>query len=194
MRGLLLACASAMVLAAPAHASDFVFRGALASDGDLPELEFSITGFVEEPVPWTFGPGSEVITWTGVIRDIEITLTPFSDTPPTSQSVSFIARNYWSGWTTSTWFANATFGQSQWFSFQYQSGGINASLIDGSDIHLWNRATWYEIRGDTPMLAFVPEPATWAMMLGGFGIVGAAMRRRKGSVPLANKPPMNRAT
>lgn len=25
----------------------------------------------------------------------------------------------------------------------------------------------------------VPEPAAWAMMLGGFGIVGAAMRRRK---------------
>ena len=25
----------------------------------------------------------------------------------------------------------------------------------------------------------VPEPATWAMMVGGFGIVGAAMRRRK---------------
>lgn len=25
----------------------------------------------------------------------------------------------------------------------------------------------------------VPEPASWAMMLGGFGLVGAAMRRRK---------------
>ena len=24
----------------------------------------------------------------------------------------------------------------------------------------------------------VPEPATWAMMIGGFGLVGAAMRRR----------------
>nr|WP_084192404.1 PEPxxWA-CTERM sorting domain-containing protein [Parasphingorhabdus marina] len=25
----------------------------------------------------------------------------------------------------------------------------------------------------------VPEPATWAMMIGGFGLVGGAMRRRK---------------
>ena len=31
----------------------------------------------------------------------------------------------------------------------------------------------------------VPEPATWAMMLGGFGIVGAAMRRRKVLVAFA---------
>lgn len=28
------------------------------------------------------------------------------------------------------------------------------------------------------MAAGVPEPATWAMMIGGFGMVGAAMRRR----------------
>lgn len=29
------------------------------------------------------------------------------------------------------------------------------------------------------LLVYVPEPATWAMMLGGFGFVGAMMRRRK---------------
>jgi hypothetical protein len=31
----------------------------------------------------------------------------------------------------------------------------------------------------------VPEPATWAMMIGGFGLVGASMRRRKVSVRFA---------
>ncbi|WP_375392804.1 PEPxxWA-CTERM sorting domain-containing protein [uncultured Sphingomonas sp.] len=30
----------------------------------------------------------------------------------------------------------------------------------------------------------VPEPATWAMMIGGFGLVGASMRRRKTSTNL----------
>lgn len=30
----------------------------------------------------------------------------------------------------------------------------------------------------TVPVAGVPEPATWAMMLGGFGFMGAAMRRR----------------
>jgi len=31
----------------------------------------------------------------------------------------------------------------------------------------------------------VPEPATWAMMLGGFGLVGSAMRRRQSRVSFA---------
>ncbi|HWI86755.1 MAG TPA: NF038122 family metalloprotease, partial [Sphingomonas sp.] len=30
--------------------------------------------------------------------------------------------------------------------------------------------------------SFVPEPASWAMMLGGFGLVGGALRRRRTSV------------
>ena len=31
----------------------------------------------------------------------------------------------------------------------------------------------------------VPEPSTWAMMIGGFGLVGTAMRRRKASLSFA---------
>lgn len=31
----------------------------------------------------------------------------------------------------------------------------------------------------------VPEPAAWALMLGGFGMVGAAMRRREGRAAIA---------
>ena len=30
----------------------------------------------------------------------------------------------------------------------------------------------------TISLAAIPEPATWAMMVGGFGVIGASMRRR----------------
>ncbi len=35
--------------------------------------------------------------------------------------------------------------------------------------------------GVSPMLAsgVVPEPATWAMMIAGFGLVGAMVRRRR---------------
>ncbi len=33
--------------------------------------------------------------------------------------------------------------------------------------------------------AAVPEPATWAMMIGGFAFAGAAMRRRRASVAFA---------
>jgi hypothetical protein len=31
------------------------------------------------------------------------------------------------------------------------------------------------------ILAAVPEPATWAMMLLGFGAIGLSMRKRRGS-------------
>lgn len=31
---------------------------------------------------------------------------------------------------------------------------------------------------------FVPEPATWAMMIGGFGVIGGAMRRRREAATL----------
>jgi hypothetical protein len=35
------------------------------------------------------------------------------------------------------------------------------------------------------LTATVPEPATWAMMIGGFGLVGAASRRRRATVTFA---------
>nr|WP_293969539.1 PEPxxWA-CTERM sorting domain-containing protein [Sphingomonas sp.] len=31
----------------------------------------------------------------------------------------------------------------------------------------------------------MPEPATWAMFIGGFGLVGATMRRRRPTVRFA---------
>lgn len=34
-------------------------------------------------------------------------------------------------------------------------------------------------------IGFVPEPATWAMMIAGFGLVGASLRRRRESAQLA---------
>jgi hypothetical protein len=48
-------------------------------------------------------------------------------------------------------------------------------------------SSWGELNGFVPVsihTAFIassmmPEPGTWAMMLGGFGVVGAAMRRRR---------------
>lgn len=36
-----------------------------------------------------------------------------------------------------------------------------------------------------PVAAPVPEPATWAMMVGGFGLIGAAVRRRRMTVRFA---------
>lgn len=37
----------------------------------------------------------------------------------------------------------------------------------------------------TRAIAAVPEPATWLMMIGGFGLAGAAIRRRRSKLALA---------
>ena len=64
-------------------------------------------------------------------------------------------------------------------------GGENALVIN------WNRGTgqWndinptstygYVVELDPAQPGGVPEPATWAMVIGGFGLVGATMRRRR---------------
>ena len=50
--------------------------------------------------------------------------------------------------------------------------GVFEAVVGNAD------AAQFVIKTLTPSPG-VPEPAAWAMMLGGFGIVGAAMRRRK---------------
>lgn len=54
---------------------------------------------------------------------------------------------------------------------------VAANFNQGGEVHLGT----YKLGGDflnTPGGSVVPEPATWAMMIMGFGLVGAAMRRR----------------
>jgi hypothetical protein len=58
---------------------------------------------------------------------------------------------------------------------QLQAKGLDAGEFSGS-------AGFIKVKGTlTPCIsAAVPEPASWAMMIGGVGFVGGAMRRRQG--------------
>ncbi len=55
---------------------------------------------------------------------------------------------------------------------------ITLDLSDG--VNLFNPDTAFTSVGITlESVGAVPEPASWAMMIGGFGLVGGAMRRRR---------------
>ena len=62
------------------------------------------------------------------------------------------------------------------------------------DLSLDGGATWMPAGPNPPTEPYieywsddgVPEPSTWALMIGGFGLVGAALRRRRGSGALAS--------
>ena len=59
---------------------------------------------------------------------------------------------------------------------------ITASMLDVFGLRLPANST-ATLFASTP--GAVPEPSTWAMMIGGFGLIGGAMRRRRGTPALA---------
>ena len=74
--------------------------------------------------------------------------------------------------------------------------GIQFFTAAGNDIRFFyqDTASRYRVNTFSPgsssfvtatssLVAGVPEPATWLMMIGGFGAVGAGMRHRRRSVP-----------
>lgn len=78
-----------------------------------------------------------------------------------------------------TVFGNQLIGSTGYadFSNGLRGLGVFEAVVGNDD------AAQFVIKTLTPSPG-VPEPAAWAMMLGGFGIVGAAMRRRKDTLAI----------
>ncbi len=80
---------------------------------------------------------------------------------------------------TATVFGNELIGSTAYADFSNGLRGLGTFVgVDGDA-----NAAQFVITTFTPSPG-VPEPAAWAMMLGGFGLVGAAMRRRKHSMSI----------
>ena len=70
----------------------------------------------------------------------------------------------------------------QQFSFTFNSGAATVGTLGLRDLetnYLYNDFAIDDISlTGTPGAAVVPEPATWTLLIGGFAMVGVAMRRR----------------
>lgn len=75
---------------------------------------------------------------------------------------------------------NGVYGRST-FSILRPTADIAFFRISGSDSYGVNQVVLDGLVPNNP----VPEPATWAMMIGGFALAGAAMRRRRTAVSFA---------
>lgn len=65
------------------------------------------------------------------------------------------------------------------------SVAIQAVSTQANLFQIDNLVTNQRVAGDPPREGAVPEPASWVMMLMGFGALGATLRRRKASVSFA---------
>lgn len=70
------------------------------------------------------------------------------------------------------------------FATTYGTGNGGIPYFDDRVTQLIQFQTFIE-NGLTPIVAGVPEPASWALMVAGFGLVGGAIRRRRSSVAVA---------
>ena len=62
-----------------------------------------------------------------------------------------------------------------------------APSVTGDDDVIFDLVEVTAVTGEppAPVSGAVPEPATWAMMIGGFGLIGGTMRRRRATLHLA---------
>ncbi len=232
MKKILLAAASLIAFAVPAHADTIsqpnsgsnvgplcgwpyqggacqtVFIGesfTASTSGNLTNLQFSLLGgsnltsvqaivyALNGPLDTTFTPGAEIWRSAAVAGTSGVL-----DFNPTGIAVA-AGQNYVAF--LSTYYATGT-GQANVSSCNPFGGGACAvsnanpnlgraitGIVRGSNL---DELTFAQVVNGSQDLTFsatitpsVPEPATWAMMIAGFGMVGGAMRRRSVSVRFA---------
>lgn len=185
-----IALSATLAVVTPAHAA---LLGTTANAGYfIPDVATVYGGAIASPDSFTIGTGSETsvnvegVTFIDVdFADLGVSLV-FSTvlTGPTWNSASFngliFSGTGFSSLTGATLLGTSTFG----------SGAFTESDIAlvGNELRLdWNSVPYAD--GQRIDIAFtnaaVPEPASWAMLIAGFGLIGTALRRRQTSGVIA---------
>ncbi len=126
----------------------------VAEDGSL----FSFTS-LDYAAYDSSGEGSQTLMVSGYLNDV-LLLSDFFELDNTS--INDPAYGNWQ-----TMYASALVG--------LQIDRLSISLNGGVD-----ESTFYQAVDNINLTSAVPEPATWAMMITGFGLAGAMLRRRRG--------------
>jgi hypothetical protein len=171
-----------------ARAADFIFMfGSDLSDPDVdPSLAVSgnvtgrIIGLADDGASSAQSVFIDSYSPDGTVVPVDVMLW-FS---PFDIDNLFVVEN---GEIVSALFHRSTFGAPSfdqlWINIEIFDSGTNfASLGSNSSTAVWNNQGMDGITF-TRIEAPVPEPATWAMMLLGFGAVGFAFRRRREGSP-----------
>lgn len=184
-----LASAAAVV---PAHAADFVFNYTADADYSDPLGPISATIHLTTSDVLNALGGYDILSASGMIDGAAILgLKPNPTQPDFSGDGIFLYNNvvFLAGAPLDSYgFVVNTVGHE--FNFGYdgnEAGGYIAISVDGST-HvngLGETVPNYRITVGNGSLAAVPEPASWATMLAGFGLAGTAMRRRRATVRFA---------
>lgn len=72
-----------------------------------------------------------------------------------------------------------------WYNFTTMYTATSTGAVDLTFNFYGNGVTAADFVVDNVTMAAVPEPATWALMIGGFALAGMQMRRRRNSVSFA---------
>ena len=73
----------------------------------------------------------------------------------------------------------------QWISVNFDADGVTDYTVRSEGLTTFQLLSAFQLRTAPDQSTVVPEPSTWAMMILGFGLAGAAHRRRRRAVRLA---------
>jgi hypothetical protein len=110
----------------------------------------------------------------------------------TAQSATFVG-NGASASTTADW-RDLFFGTTKHFDLTYSGASAKSGPVTGSGSTLFNDyplipettlVISFNLTSGSVAVLGAPEPSTWALMIGGFGIIGAALRRRHAKIAIS---------